>query len=246
MSGHSHWSSIKHKKGRADEKRSKIFSKMSKIITVVAKDGGDPNLNSKLALSIEKAKSFNMPTDNIERAIKKGSGDAGVERLEELVYEGYGPAGIAVIIETITDNKNRTVNELKHIFAQFNAKFAETGAVRWMFERKGVIIMSLGQEIFKEIADGEKKEKMELMVIEAGAEDISWDNNKIDIYVNADDIKAIKENLEAKGLVVDEASLDWVPENYQEVNPADKEKIEKFFEALYENDDVQEIYSNSK
>jgi len=246
MSGHSHWSSIKHKKGRADEKRSKIFSKMSKIITVAAKDGGDPNLNSKLALAIEKAKAFNMPADNIERAIKKGAGEVEIERLEELVYEGYGPAGTAVIIETITDNKNRTVNELKHIFSQFNAKFAESGAVKWMFERKGVISLSLDQKIFNEVVESEKKEKMELMAIEAGAEDISWDDNKIDIYVNVDDLKTIKDSLESKSLVVSEASLDWVPENCLEVSQADKEKIEKFFEALYENDDVQEIYSNFK
>jgi YebC/PmpR family DNA-binding regulatory protein len=245
MSGHSHWSSIKHKKGRADEKRSKDFAKMSKIIEVAARNGKDPDLNPKLAIAIEKARSFNMPTDNIERAIKKGSGQLTEgEKLEEMTYEGYGPAGIAIIIEVITDNKNRTVNELKHIFSQFEGKLAETGAVKWMFERKGVISLNLEQEIFKDLTDEQKKEKLELIAIEAGVDNINWFEDRMDIYINIDRMKQIKDDLNKNNLIIEEVSLDWIPNNYQEVSSEDKEKLESFFEALDENDSVQEIYSN--
>jgi YebC/PmpR family DNA-binding regulatory protein len=245
MSGHSHWSSIKHKKGRADEKRSKDFAKLSKIIEVAARNGKDPDLNPRLAIAVEKARGFNMPTENIERAIKKGSGQLTEgEKLEEITYEGYGPAGIAVIIEVITDNKNRTVNELKHLFTQFGGKFAETGAVRWMFERKGVISLNIEQESLKELTKEQKKEKLELLAIEAGAENINWFEDRMDIYINIDRIKQIKDDLSKNNLIIEEVSLDWIPSNYQEVSSEDKEKIESFFEAFDENDSVQEIYSN--
>ncbi|MDP2820733.1 MAG: YebC/PmpR family DNA-binding transcriptional regulator [bacterium] len=244
MSGHSHWSSIKHKKGRADEKRSKDFAKLSKIIEVAARNGGGPDLNPKLAIAIEKARGFNMPADNIERAIKKGTGQTEAEKLEELTYEGYGPAGIAIIIEAITDNKNRTVSELKHIFSQFEGKLAETGAVKWMFERKGVISLNLEQEIFKNLADEQKREKLELIAIEVGADNINWFENKLDIFVNIDNIKKVRDDLIKNSLVIEGISLDWIPANPQDVADEDKAKIEKFFEALDENDSVQEIYSN--
>ena len=185
-----------------------------------------------------------MPADNIERAIKKGSGQTEAEKLEEFTYEGYGPAGIAVIIETITDNKNRTVNELKHIFTQFGGKLAETGAVKWMFERRGVISLNLEQEILRGLSDEQKKEKLELLAIESGADNIQWFENKFDIYVGIDNIRKVRGDLEKNGLKVEEISLDWVPNNYQSVAEEEKEKIENFFEALDENDSVQEIYSN--
>ena len=247
MAGHSHWHSIRYKKERADTKRSQIFAKLSRMITVAAREGGgDPDLNPRLALAIERAKEYNIPLENIERAIKKGTGELETERLEEVLYEGYGPGNVAVIVEAITDNKNRTLSELKQIFSQYGGKLVETGAVKWMFERKGVITMNLNQEILKGLSREQKKEKLELLAIEAGAEDIYWHSGKIDVYVKPEELKKTREKLEKEGLKIEEVSLDWVPKNYHEVSSEDREKIQKFFETLDENDSVQEIYSNLK
>lgn len=247
MAGHSHWHSIRYKKERADAKRSQIFSKLSRMITIAAREGGgDPELNPRLALAIERAKDFNMPAENIEKAIKKGTGEIEAEKIEEVLYEGYGPGGIAVIVEAITDNKNRTFTELKQLFSQFGGKIVESGSVRWMFERKGVITLNLNQEKLKEFPAEEKKEKLELMAIEAGADDIYWHQDKLDIYLKPEKIKEVKAELAKKGLVIEEISLDWVPKNYQDVSQEEKEKIRNFFELLDENDAVQDIYSNLK
>jgi len=179
MSGHSHFSSIKHKKEITDAKRGKIFSKMAKLISVAAKEGGsDPNANSKLKLAIEQAKNANMPKDNIDRAIKRGTGELSSEKLEQVAFEAYGPGQTAIIIEGITDNKNRTLGEIKQILSQNNGKLAGEGSVKWLFERKGAIIIDpqLQKEQLKD------KEKLELEAIEAGAENIYWHDDILDIY----------------------------------------------------------------
>ncbi len=240
MSGHSHWSTVKRAKEVEDKKRGNIFSKVSRIITIAAKEGGgNPETNSKLRLAIEGAKEVNMPKDNIDRAIKRGTGELAGEKLEEVIFEAFGPGGIAIIIEGITDNKNRALGEIKQILSQNNGKMANEGSVRWLFEKKGAIIIDdQGRTI--------NNEELELKAIEAGAEDIYWHNNVLDIYTKPENLETVKKSLEEKGIKIDSASLDWVPKEMVEVEQKDKENAEKLFNVLDENDAVQNIYSNLK
>lgn len=244
MSGHSHAKTILHKKQITDAKRGKIFSKLARLISVAAREGGgDPATNSKLRLAIEEARSFNLPKDNIERAIKRGTGElAGEEKLEEVVFEAYGPGGIAIIIEGITDNKNRTLGEIKQILNQNNGKLAGEGSVKWLFERRSCLVVDSESQT-EELKD---KEKLELEAIEAGAEDIYWHDNLLDVYTKPGDLEKIKKSLEAKEIKIDSSSLDWVAKEMIEVEEKEKESCQKLFEALDENDAVQDIYSNLK
>lgn len=240
MSGHSHFSTIKRAKEITDQKRGKIFSKLAKIISIAAKEGlPDPASNAKLRMAIEKAKAANMPKDNIERAIKKGSGDLEGERLEELTIEAFGPGGIALIITGITDNKNRTLGEVKKIVGTFNGKMAGEGSVKWLFERKGAIVVNTeGQEI--------NKEDLEMKAIESGAEDINWHENALDIYTKPEELDSVKKKLEEQGIKAESISLDWVAKEEVEIGEKEKESANKLFEALDDSDDVQDIYSNLK
>jgi len=240
MSGHSHWKTIKYKKASADAQKSRAFSKIARLISVAAREkGGDPETNPKLRTAIEQAKELNMPSENIERAIKRGTGAVEGAQLEEILLEAYGPGGIAIVIEGITDNKNRTLNEIKQILNQYNGKLASEGSVKWMFERKGVIVVN-GEQFT------EKKEELELKTLEAGAEDLYWHNNTLDVYTRPEELDKVKRNLKEAGVPIEDASLDWVPKEYKEVGPEEKELLDKLFEALDENDAVQEIYSNLK
>ena len=234
MSGHSHWSSIKHAKGAADKKRGKLFSKLSKIISVAARKGPDPDLNPTLRMAIEKAKKANMPNDSIEKAIKRGTGELEGENLEEFVFEAYGPAKSAVIITGITSNRNRALNEVKTILNQHNAKMAEEGSVRWQFENKGIIVIEPKQE---------SKENAELKAIDAGAQDLSWQGNILEVYTTPNNLDEVKKKLETS-FEIESATLGWVPKD--EIEIKETESIKKLFEALGENDDVQEVYSNIK
>jgi len=239
MSGHSHWAGIKHKKGLADAKRGMAFSKLARMISIAAKDGKDPTMNSKLRITIEKAREINMPTDNIERSIKKGAGELEGVKLEEFIFEAFGPGKIAIIIEGITDNKNRTLNEIKKILGQSGGKLAATGSVQWLFNRKGVVTISLITN-----QEGFNKENLELIAIEAGAEDIFWHEELLDVYTKIEDLEEVKKKIEAQGIKIETASLDWVPKEMIDINEKDKIVCQKIFEALDENEDVQEIYSN--
>lgn len=240
MSGHSHWASIKHKKGAADEKRGKVFSKLARLISVAAKEkGGDPESNPKLRLAIEQAKSVNMPKDNIERAIKKGTGELEGEKLEEITFEAFGPGGIAIIIEGITDNKKRALEEVRQTLNRHQGKLAGEGSVKWLFERKGVIIINIKNQI-----SNAKNEELELKAIEAGAEDINWTNDFLQIIAKPEDLEKIKKTLEENGLKTESASLDWVAKETIAKDEKDKEASQKLFEALDESDSVQDIYSN--
>jgi len=239
MSGHSHFSSIRHKKEITDQKRGKIFSKLARQISVAAREkGGNPETNPSLRMAIEKAKEFNMPKDNIERAIKRGTGELEGEKLEEVIYEAYGPGNIALIIEGITDNKNRALGEIRNILNQHQAKLAESGSVKWMFERKGAITLRTTDNY------PINKEDLELLAIEAGAEDIYWHNDVLDVFTKIEDLEKVKKNLEKQGIKVESASLDWVAKDKIELEEKQKIAAEKLFEALDENDTVQEIYSN--
>ena len=240
MSGHSHAKTIKHQKDIADAKRSAAFSKMAKELEIAAKGGGDPVFNSKLRMAIERAKGVNMPTDNIERAIKRGTGELEGAKLEEVSFEAYGPGNVAIVIDGITDNKNRTLGEIKQILNQNNGKLVGEGAIRWMFNRKGVLIVDLKSqnENFK------NKENMDLAVIEAGADDIYWHDDMLDVYTKPEDLEKVRKNLEEKGVKTESVSLDWVPKENMKIDESTKEACQKLFEALDENDSVQEIYSN--
>lgn len=239
MSGHSHWAGIKHKKQAEDQKRGKIFSKLSRMISVAAREGADPEMNPKLRQALEEAKAFNMPKENIERAIKRGTGELEGAKLEEVSYEAFGPGGVAIIIEGITDNKNRTFQEVKQILQKYSGKLAESGAVKWLFARKGAITIN------PNIQNSMSKEDLELKAIEAGAEDIYWHKTEdlLDIYTKPEELDKVKKNLEAQGIKIESASLDWVPREPIEVNDKDREELTKLFEELDENDAVQNIYS---
>jgi len=243
MSGHSHAKTIRREKNITDQKRGQMFSKMARVISVAVREGGpNPETNNKLRVAIEQAKQLNLPKENIERAIKQAAGGAEGANLEEVIFEAYGPGGIAIIIEGITDNKNRTLGEIKQIINQNGGKLVGEGGVKWMFERKGCIIVALKLQI----EDLQNREKLELMAIEAGALDIYWHDEILDVYTNTEELDKVKKNLEEKGIKIDSVSLDWVPKEEIALNEKTKETCQKLFEALDENDAVQEIYSNMK
>lgn len=233
MSGHSHAKTVARTKNAEDAKKSKAFSKMARLISIAAKEGGgDPEKNSKLRIAIDQARQVNMPKDNIEKSIKRGTGELAGENLEEFTFEALGPGGIALIIEGITDNKNRSLGEIKQILGQYNGKLAGEGSVKWMFERKGCIVI-----------ENKNKEKVELAAIEAGAEDIKEKEEFIEIYTKPEELDHVKKNLEKKEILIESSSLDWVPKEEIESN---KESAEKLFETLDDNDAIHNIYSNIK
>ena len=238
MSGHSQWSSIKHQKSLVDAKRGKIFSKISRQISIAAKEGDkNPESNPKLRMAIDYAKKHNMPKENIERAIKKGTGELAGEKLEQFIFEAIGPGNSAIIIEGITDNRNRTLGEIKQILSSYNGKLANEGSLRWMFQRKGIIEVNV---------ENNEREKLELFAIEAGAEDISFKENILEINTKPEDLEKVKKNLEEKGVELESSSLDWVSKEEIEIEEKEKQSNEKLFSALDENDDIQELYSNIK
>lgn len=241
MSGHSKWSSIKHQKGEADAKRGKIFTKMAKEISLSARDGKDPAANFRLRIAIEKARSLNVPKDNIERAILRGSGELkGQKQLEEITYEGYGPEGIALIIETVTDNKNRTTANIKHILNKHNGSLAETNAVMWNFKRKGAIRISKEQINKADLnTDG-----IELIAIDAGAEDIQTEDEGITIYIDPSDLITVKKILTQNNIPIDTAETELVPENAITLDENKSARVQTLIEALEEDDDVTNVFTN--
>jgi len=242
MSGHSHAKTVMATKMANAAKKGKIYSKYGRLITIAVKEGGgsgDPTTNSKLKAAIEQAKAMDMPKENIERAIKKGTGELAGEALEFVSYEGFGPGGIALIIEGITDNSNRTLSEVKVILNQNGGKLAGEGAVRWMFDRKGEIAINNEQKTTN-------KEEFEMSAIDAGADDIQWLQNEIYIYTKPEDLDNVKKNFEEKGYKINSASLGWVAKEDVSLSEKDKEQTDKLFEALDENEAVTNIYSNIK
>ena len=238
MSGHSKWSSIKHKKGAADAKRGKLFSKLSRAIIVAAKEGGpDPGGNLALQNAIDKAKSYSMPKDNIERAIAKGSGaDADAEQFETVVYEGYGPEGVAVIAEALTDNRNRTAADVRHVFSKNDGNLGTSGAVLWLFERRGVVLVA---------ADGVDEDDLMLAAADGGADDVELDGSSFQITCAPEALAAVREAVEAAGFPVESVELTMIPKTTVEVGDENAaKKILRLIDALEDNDDVQEVYAN--
>lgn len=230
MSGHSHFHNIKLKKGAEDAKKSKLFSKLSKEISVAVRDGGsDVTFNPKLRSIVDKAKTLNMPNDSIDKAIKRGSGELEGVTFEEFLMEAYGPDNMAVLIEGITDNKNRSINEIKVLVSQKGGKMVNEGAIKWMFERKGVI----------GITDIASKEDAELLAIEAGAEDIEWEEENLIVYTKPEEMEQVKKVLES--FKIDFANLEWVA---KEKISTDEERCNNFIEAIEDHDDVSNVYTN--
>ena len=236
MAGHSKWANIRHRKGAQDSKRAKIFTKIIKEITVAARlHGGDQESNPRLRKAVTNARSNNIPQDNIARAIKKGTGELEGVSYEEMLYEGYGPSGIAILIEVITDNKNRTVSELRHILNKNNGNLAEPGSVAWMFDRKGEILISdfSGDE-----------EKLFDDIINSGADDIEKIENGYLVTTDQSELLNAKDALEKKGHNIKSADVIMVPKSTQEVNEEDQEKIIDLMETIDNHDDVNQVYSN--
>jgi YebC/PmpR family DNA-binding regulatory protein len=236
MSGHSKWSSIKHKKGAADAKRGKLFTKLARAITVAARDGGgDPDGNPALGTAVQKARDASMPKDNIQRAIDRGTG-AGADSaaIEHIVYEGYGPAGVAVLVEALTDNRNRAGAEIRFAFSKHGGSLGEPGSVAWIFEKKGAIVV-----------DGERYDEDDLIVaIDAGAEDVREDGDQLRVICEPGDLVAVREALEKAGVEVVSAGIAMEPKTTVELKGHDAERLLKLLDALDEQDDVDEVFAN--
>lgn len=236
MSGHSKWSSIKHKKGAADAKRGKIFTKLIKEITVAARiGGGDPDGNPRLRTAIQAAKAENMPKDNIDRAIKKGTGELEGVSYDEVDYEGYGPGGVALLIDCLTDNKNRTVADLKHIFDRHGGSLGEPGCVAWMFEKRGLIVCERDQV---------DEEKLLDTALEAGAEDIKEEETEFEVVIAPSDFETVKKAFDDEGLVYTMAEVSMIPQNTIKLEGKKAEQMLNLMESLEDNDDVSHVYAN--
>lgn len=237
MSGHSKWATIRRKKGALDAKRGKIFTRLIREITIAARQaGGDPEGNPRLRLAIDNAKAANMPADNIERAIKKATGELEGSQITELTYEGYGPGGIAVLIEAATDNKNRTVAEVRHLFGKNGGNMGETGSVAWMFERKGLITVK---------RENKSEDEMMEIILEAGADDLATEEDFFEVTTSLENFEPVRKTLIDKKLTVDNASLQWVAKNLIQVKGEEAEKVMKLIEGVEESDDVQNVFTNA-
>lgn len=237
MSGHSKWATIRRKKGALDAKRGKIFTRLIREITIAARQGGgDPDGNPRLRLAIDNAKAANMPADNIERAIKKATGELEGAQISELIYEGYGPGGVAILVEVATDNKNRTVAEIRHVFSKGTGNMGETGSVAWMFERKGVITVR---------RDGKSEDDMMEIILDLGADDLSTEEDFFEVTTSLESFETVRKGLLEKKLTNENASLQWTAKNLTPVKGDDAEKLMKLIENLEECDDVQNVFSNA-
>ncbi|MFW6232526.1 MAG: YebC/PmpR family DNA-binding transcriptional regulator, partial [Bacteroidota bacterium] len=238
MAGHSKWANIKHRKGRQDAKRGKIFTRLAKEITISARQGGgDPDTNPRLRLAVTNARAVNMPSDNITRAIKKGTGEIEGVNYEEVTYEGYAPNGVAVILEAVTDNKNRTVAEIRSMFSKLGGNMGETNSVAWNFDRMGVIIIK---------TDGKSEDELLEHVLESGAEDLEYDEDTSRVVCPMENFAQVNRYFEEKGFAVEEARLEYIPQNMVKISTSDDaKKILKFIDTFEDHDDVQNLFSNA-
>jgi len=237
MSGHSKWSTIKHKKAATDARKGAMFTKASREVTMAAKEGGgDVNMNFRLRLAVQKAREVNMPAGNIERAIKRGTGDGGGAQLEELRYEGYGPGGVAILVDCLTDNRNRTASDIRSIFTRGGGSVAEQGAVGWQFKRKGVIIADPG---------GRDADELALEVIELGATDVQVHDGRLEVETEPGEFETVRSGLEGMKAKIESAELTMVPDNTIPISDErEAEKLLRLMEALEDSDDAQQVYAN--
>lgn len=240
MSGHSKWHKIKHKKGAADAKKGVLFGRLAREITVAARDGGgDPDMNFRLRIAVDAAKSANLPKDNIERAIKKGTGELQGEVLEEITYEAMGPGGTAFVIEVVTDNRNRSVAEVRHAFTKHNGNFG--AAVGWLFDRKGVIRL---QETSSDNVSKLDRDTFELQAIEYGVDDIKEDDDGLVFYTAPNDLAQVQEQFQKNDYTITHSALEYIPKELITVSESDESNIEKILEVLDDNQDVSDVYTN--
>ena len=236
MAGHSKWANIKHRKGRQDAARGKIFTKLIREITVAAREGGgDETSNPRLRAAILGAKAENMPSANIDRAVKKGTGELGGESFEGAIYEGYGPGGVALFVETLTDNKNRTVSEVRHLFSKYNGNMAETGSVAWIFDQKGLVVVP---------REGVDEEELMMVALEAGAEDIMEEEMIFEVYAQLPAFEPVRKAVEEAGIPIERAELTRIPKNTVPVEGKIAQQLITLLEMLEDNDDVQKVYAN--
>lgn len=238
MAGHSKWKNIQHRKGRQDAIRGKVFSKLSREISVAAREGGgDPDQNQRLRLAISKARAQNMPNDNIERAIKRGTGEDGGGNYESVTYEGYGPGGVAVMVEALTDNRNRTAADLRHIFSKRGGNLGESGCVAWMFDRRGFLRIDREEDALGE-------EEVMMQALEAGAEDVEATDDSYEIITSPDQFEEVKDALEQEGFRFSTAEVTMIPQNTIHLTGDHVPKMFQLVDALDDHDDVQNVYAN--
>lgn len=238
MSGHSKWANIKHQKAKADAQKGNIYSKLAREIMVAARQGGgNPEANFRLKTAIQKAREANIPLENINRAIQRGIGALEGESYEELVYEGYGPGGVAVLLNIVTDNRNRTAGEIRHLFAKHGGNLAETGAVSWLFDRKGLI--SLERE-----KNRQSEDEIMMLALEAGAEDMKTEDEGYEIYTSPEDLEKVRQALEKNGLKISIAEVTMVPKTSVPLSGRQAEQMLKLMDLLEDHDDVQKVYAN--
>jgi len=236
MSGHSKWSTIKRKKGAEDARRGKIFTRVAREITMAARDGGgDPDNNAALRLAVDKARAANMPKDNVERAIKRGTGELEGGQLEEVFYEGYAPHGVALLVKCLTDNRNRTLSEVRRVFNRGGGNLAEAGAVAWMFYTKGYLSVA---------RDDMDADEVFMIAVDAGAEDVEISDDFVEVYTEAGDLHWVREGLSGRGLAVEDAELSQVPKTLMTLDEKETLQVMTMIESLEELDDVQQVYSN--
>ncbi len=237
MAGHSKWSNIKRRKGAQDAKRGKIFMRHAKDIYIAAKDGGgDPSMNAALRLAVEKAKAVNMPNDNIDRAIKKATGTLDGATFEEMTYEGYGPGGVAVIVDVLTDNRNRTAAEVRHAFSKNGGNLGSTGSVSYLFDRKGYIVILRNEQV--------DEDELTLVAIEAGADDFEIDEEVCEIYTDPSMFHPVLEQIKEAGYAIEDAEISLIPQTYSELPKEDEEKLLELIDMLEEYEDVQDVHHN--
>lgn len=238
MAGHSKWANIKHRKAKADEKKAKIFTKIGRELMVAVRQGGpDPEANPRLKAVIQKAKSVNMPNENIMRHIQKATGGADNTNYEEVVYEGYGPGGVAILLEIMTDNRNRTAGEIRHLFSRNGGNLGESGCVAWMFQSKGIINLELG--------DTDDPDTVMMEVIEAGAEDVSNNDGLVEVVTSPEDFEKVRETLAGAGYKIQSAELTKVPQTTVQISdPEQAKQLLRLMDLLEDHDDVQDVYAN--
>jgi YebC/PmpR family DNA-binding regulatory protein len=236
MSGHNKWSTIKHKKGAADAKRGKLFSKIIKEISIAARmGGGDPEGNPRLRTAVNAARAANMPKDNVEKAIKRGTGEIEGVNYEEIIYEGYGPGGVAVLVEVLTDNKNRTVAEVRHIFEKYNGNLGESGCVSWMFKKQGIVVVT---------ADGLDEDEVMEVALECGALDVKKEGHAFEVTADPADVETVRKAVEDKGWKIELAEVTMIPQTTVKLEGKKAEQMLKMMDALDDNDDMQRVFAN--
>ncbi len=237
MAGHSKWANIKHKKEKEDARRGRLFTKLARQITVAAREGGgDPESNFRLRVAIDNARAHNMPNENIERAIKRGTGELEGGSYEELIYEGYGPGGVAIMLEVMTDNRNRTASDVRHLFSRNGGNLGESGCVNWMFEAKGIVVIA---------ASPEEEESLTLEAIEAGAEDVSFEEDQLRIVTAPENLRSLRDRMEALGRTILESTIVQEPTTTVEVDSSQAPGLVALLEALEDHDDIQQVYTNA-